>query len=47
MGEGLDEVRVTITAPEAARKAADELFEQFVASVPTKTVVISESKGEQ
>jgi len=47
MGEGLDEIRVTITAPEAARKAADELFEQFVASVPTKTVLISEAKCEQ
>ncbi len=47
MGEGLDEIRVTITAPEAARKAADELFEQFVALVPTKTVLISEAKCEQ
>jgi hypothetical protein len=48
--EGLDEIRVTITAPEAARKAADELFERFVASVPTKTVLsccISEAKCEQ
>jgi hypothetical protein len=48
--EGLDEIRVTITAPEAARKAADELFERFVASVPTKNVLgccISEAKCEQ
>jgi hypothetical protein len=48
--EGLDEIRVTITAPEAARKAADELFERFVASAPTKTVLsccISEAKSEQ
>jgi hypothetical protein len=36
IGEGPDDIRVTITAPEAARKAADELFEQFVASVPTR-----------
>ena len=50
IGEGLHEIRVTITAPEAARKAADELFEQFVASVPTKTVLsccMSEVKCEQ
>ena len=48
--EGLDEIRVTITAPEAARKAADELFERFVASVPTSAVLIcciSEAKCEQ
>ncbi|HLZ39788.1 MAG TPA: hypothetical protein VKQ11_02440 [Candidatus Sulfotelmatobacter sp.] len=48
--EDPDEIRLTITAPEAARKAADELFEQFVASVPTKTVLgccISEAKCEQ
>jgi hypothetical protein len=29
------EVRLTITAPEGARDAADALFEQFVASAPT------------
>ena len=48
--EGLDEIRVTIAAPEAARKAADELFERFVASVPTSAVLIcciSEAKCEQ
>ncbi len=48
--QDLDEIRLTITEPEAARKAADELFEQFVASVPTKTVLgccISEAKCEQ
>lgn len=30
LAEGEDEVRLTITAPEQARKLADELFEQFV-----------------
>jgi len=48
--EDPDEIRLTITAPEAARKAADELFEQFVASVPTKTVLgccTPEAKCEQ
>jgi hypothetical protein len=29
--EGADEIRLTITAPETAREAADTLFEQFVA----------------
>jgi hypothetical protein len=29
--EGADAVRVTITAPERARDAADELFAQFIA----------------
>lgn len=50
IGEGPDEIRLTITAPEAARKASDALFEQFVASVPTKTTLeccISEAKCEQ
>src|SRR5215208_103477 len=28
------EIRLTITAPERAREAADALFEQFVASAP-------------
>ena len=37
--EDVDEIRVTITAPEEARKAADELFEQFVALVPTKSAL--------
>jgi hypothetical protein len=36
--EDLDEIRVTITAPEHAREAADLLFDQFVASMPTKPV---------
>ena len=30
-----DEVRLTITAPEQAREAADALFDQFVANAPT------------
>jgi len=33
--EELTEVRLTITAPESAREAADSLFEQFVASTET------------
>jgi len=37
--EDLDEIRLTITAPEEAREAADQLFEQFVASAPTKPIV--------
>ena len=48
--EGPDEIRVAITAPEAARKAADELFEQFIAPMPTKSVLgccISNAKCEQ
>jgi hypothetical protein len=35
--EALDEIRVTITAPEAAREAADMLFEQFVAAAPAQS----------
>src|SRR5258707_15489784 len=31
-----NEVVVTITAPEAAREAADSLFEQFIAGAPAK-----------
>jgi hypothetical protein len=34
--EDVDEIRLTITAPEQAREAAEQLFEQFVASAPTK-----------
>jgi hypothetical protein len=30
-----DEIRVTVTAPEMAREAADVLFDQFVANAPT------------
>jgi hypothetical protein len=32
--EAPDEIRLTITAPEAARAAADLLFEQFIAAAP-------------
>lgn len=32
-----DEIRLTITAPETAREAADTLFEQFVAGAPAST----------
>jgi hypothetical protein len=35
--EGAGDIRVTITAPEAAREAADRLFEPFVASAPTQS----------
>jgi hypothetical protein len=35
--EGPNEVRLTITAPEAAREAADLLFEHFVAAAPGKS----------
>jgi hypothetical protein len=35
MREGRDEIQLTITAPEAAREAADALFEQFVAGAPS------------
>jgi len=46
MREELDEVRLTITAPPEATEAADLLFEQFVASAPTKPVLgCRESKG--
>jgi hypothetical protein len=34
--EDVDEIRLMITAPEQAREAANQLFEQFVASAPTK-----------
>ena len=37
--ENVDELRLTITAPEQAREAADQLFEQFAASAPTKPVL--------
>lgn len=48
--EDLDEIRVTISAPEEARKTVDELFEQFVALVQAKTILgccISEAKCER
>src|SRR5687768_6203359 len=32
--ETANEIRLTITAPEKAREAADALFEQFAANVP-------------
>jgi hypothetical protein len=34
--EDVDGIQLTITAPEQAREAADQLFEQFVASAPMK-----------
>src|SRR3990172_7320765 len=34
--EDADEIRLTITAPEAEREAADMLFEQFVAGAPAQ-----------
>ena len=49
-----NEIRLTITAPERAREAADELFEQFVANAPapsscacaTSTSVVKNSSKE-
>jgi hypothetical protein len=35
--EELNEIRLTITAPESAREAADTLFEQFVAGAPAQS----------
>jgi hypothetical protein len=35
--EEATEIRLTITAPEAAREAADMLFEQFVAAAPAQS----------
>ena len=35
--EAPDEIRLTITAPESAREAADMLFEQFVADAPASS----------
>jgi hypothetical protein len=37
IGEAADEIRLTVTAPEAAREAADTLFKQFIvnASAPS------------
>jgi len=32
-----DEIRLTITAPESAREAADALFEQFLAGAPARS----------
>jgi hypothetical protein len=35
--EEANEIRLTITAPEAAREAADMLFEQFLAADPAQS----------
>ena len=32
--EGANEIRLTVTAPETAREAADTLFEQFIVDAP-------------
>ena len=37
MREETGQLRLTVTAPEGAREAADTLFEQFVAQVPKDT----------
>jgi hypothetical protein len=39
------EVRLTITAPEEAREAADFLFEQFVGSVEQTSSAIAAREG--
>jgi hypothetical protein len=38
LSETPDEIRLVVTAPEAAREAADMLFEQFVAGAPSTGV---------
>lgn len=42
LSEQPDEIRLVITAPEAARQAADVLFEQFVAGAPQQNACANE-----